>query len=194
VSPDLYNYFQLETGNSSSILKEAFMNNFSAFFRIGFTVVLSFALFSALCLADDSKPAEVNKLDPCTILNKTEIQAIVGKPVGDGKLNPKANPVLGAPCEFTVGEGGVFSLWVGLNSSSTYENTQSGLNKSNIKTTDAPGIGDKSFFADQGYGMLQLNTWKGTTYLIITMMIPGADAAQQKTAAEKLMKLVLTKI
>jgi hypothetical protein len=42
--------------------------------------------------------------------------------------------------------------------------------------------------------MLQLNTFKGSQYLIITMLVPGATETAQKTAAEKLMREALTKI
>ena len=42
--------------------------------------------------------------------------------------------------------------------------------------------------------MIQLNTFNGSNYLIITIMVPGATDATQKTAAEKLMRTALTKI
>jgi hypothetical protein len=45
-----------------------------------------------------------------------------------------------------------------------------------------------------GYGMIQLNTFKGSYYLIITMLVPESTEAAQKTAAEKLMRLALTRI
>ena len=69
-----------------------------------------------------------------------------------------------------------------------------GLAKSGMKTADAPGIGDKSFFAFPGYGMLQLNTFKGTQYAIMTLLVPGLTEDAQKAPAEKLMKLVLPKL
>jgi hypothetical protein len=66
------------------------------------------------------------------------------------------------------------------------------LKKMKIAVSDAPGIGDRSFFSSPGYGMMQLNTFKGSKYLIITMLVPGA--AEKKTSAEKLMRKALTKI
>jgi hypothetical protein len=40
----------------------------------------------------------------------------------------------------------------------------------------------------------ELNTFKGSWYLIITMLVPGATDAAQKTAVETLMREALTKI
>jgi hypothetical protein len=42
--------------------------------------------------------------------------------------------------------------------------------------------------------MIQLNTFKGSKYLIITMLVPGVAEAAQKTSAEKLMRIALRKI
>ena len=63
-----------------------------------------------------------------------------------------------------------------------------------MKTADAPGIGDKSFFAFPGYGMAQLNTFKGAYYVIMTLMVPGLTEDQHKAPAEKLMKKLLPKL
>ena len=69
-----------------------------------------------------------------------------------------------------------------------------GLSKSKIKTEAAPGFGDRSFFAFPGYGMLQLNTFKGTHYVIMTLLVPGKTEDSQKAPAGKLMQKVLAKI
>ena len=42
--------------------------------------------------------------------------------------------------------------------------------------------------------MIQLNTFKGSQYLIITMLVPGVTDASQKEAAKKLMLKALTRI
>jgi hypothetical protein len=60
--------------------------------------------------------------------------------------------------------------------------------------TEVAGIGDGSFYFDAGYGMLSFNTFKGSTYLIITMLVPGMSAEAQRTCAEKLMQKALAKI
>ena len=135
------------------------------------------------------------KIDACTLLNKAEIQAVIGQNVGDGKLNTKANPAVGLPCEYVIGSSGVFSILVkAVGSGETADKVMGELKKMKIAVSDAPGIGDRSFFSSPGYGMIQLNTFKGAKYLIITMLVPGAAEAAQKTSAEKLMRKALTKI
>ncbi len=138
---------------------------------------------------------EAQKIDACTLLTKAEIQTTLGQEVSDGKLNPNANPLVGQPCEYKVGGYGVFSILVKTTGpGETAEKVAAELQKRKIAVSDAGAVGDKSFFSSPGYGMIQLNTFKGDKYLIITMLVPGAAEAAQKTAAEKLMKAALTKI
>jgi hypothetical protein len=135
------------------------------------------------------------KIDACSLLTKAQIQEAVGQNVGDGKPNANASPAGGATCTYVVGDYGSFSVLVkAVGPSETADKMMAELKKMNIAVSDAPGIGDRSFFSSPGYGMLQLNTFKGSWYLIITMLVPGATEAAQKTAAEKLMREALTKI
>ncbi len=135
------------------------------------------------------------KIDACTLLTKSEIQAVIGQNVGDGKLNTKANPAVGLPCEYVIGSSGAFSILVkAVGPGETADKVMGELKKMKIAVSDAPGIGDRSFFSSPGYGMVQLNTFKGPKYLIITMLVPGAPEGAQKTSAEKLMRKALTKI
>ena len=76
----------------------------------------------------------------------------------------------------------------------TANKVMEGLKKIKIPVVEAPGIGDHSFFSSPGYGMVQLNTFKGSNYLIITMLVPGANEAAQKSAAKNLMSKALKKI
>lgn len=55
-------------------------------------------------------------------------------------------------------------------------------------------IGDSSFFSSPGCGMVQLNTFNGNRYFIITMMVPGVKDAVQKSTAEDLMRKALKKM
>jgi len=87
-----------------------------------------------------------------------------GKPVQDGKPAANANPAVGSPCQYVVGDFGAFSILVkATGPGETPDAVQAGLKRSNIKTADAPGIGDRSFFSFPGYGMVQLNTFKGAS-------------------------------
>jgi hypothetical protein len=151
-----------------------------------FTISIAFCFTTA---------AVAQQMDACGLLTKSEIQAAVGQNVGEGKLNKTANPAVGAPCEYKVGDSGAFSILIkAVGPGETPDKVKSELQKRKIAVSEAPGLGDGSFFSSPGYGMIQLNTFKGSKYLIITILLPGATEAVQKTAAEKLMRKALTKI
>jgi hypothetical protein len=147
------------------------------------------------CLAGAGGTQGTPKINACTLLTKTEIQTAIGQNVSEGKINTNANPAVSAPCEYAVGSYGAFSILVKVTGpGETANKVMEELKKRKIPVSDAPGIGDQSFFSSPGYGMVQLNTFKGSNYLIITMLVPGATEAAEKTAAEKLMRKALTKI
>ena len=154
------------------------------------------AVSAISCFTGVAAAEGTNKIDACTLLTKTEIQAAVGQNVGEGKLNAKANPAAGVPCQYVVGAYGAFSILAKTTGpGETADRTKDELKRMKIAVSDAStGIGDSSFFSSPGYGMLQLNTFKGSYYLIITMLLPDSTEAVQKTAAEKLMRTALTKI
>ena len=157
------------------------------------TILLAVA--AVFCLTGVAAAQGGQKIDACTLLTKAEIQAVIGQNVGDGKLNTKANPAVGLPCEYVIGSSGVFSILVkAVGPGETADKVMGELKKMKIAVSDAQGIGDRSFFSSPGYGMIQLNTFKGSKYLIITMLVPDAAEAAQKTSAEKLMRMALTKI
>ncbi len=135
------------------------------------------------------------KIDPCALLTKAEIQEALGKPVQEGKLNTSANAAVGLPCQYVVGDYGAFSILVKpVGPGETPDKVLTGLSNAKMKTADAPGIGDRSFFSFPGYGMVQLNSFKGTQYVIMTLLVPGLSEDAQKAPAEKLMKKVLLKL
>jgi hypothetical protein len=156
---------------------------------------LLMAVAAVFCFAGAAAAQDARKIDACALLTKAQIQAAVGQNVGDGKPNPNANPAMGTSCQYVIGDYGSFSILVkAAGSGETADKMMAELQKMKITVSDAPGIGDRSFFSSPGYGMLQLNTFKSSMYLIITMLVPGASEAAQKTAAEKLMREALTKI
>ena len=147
------------------------------------------------CFTGVAAAQGAQKINACTLLTKAEIHDAIGQNVSDGKLNASANPAVGTPCEYVIGSSGAFSLLAkAVGPGETAEKVMADLKKMKIAVSDAPGIGDRSFYSSPGYGMLQLNTFKGPKYLIITMLVPGATEAGQKTSAEKLMRKVLTRI
>ena len=127
---------------------------------VAMMVALVFA-FTGVGLAQ-----EAQKIDACTLLTKAEIQAALGQEVGAGKLNEKANPLVGQPCEYKVGGYGVFSILVKTaGAGETADKVAAEFKKRKIAVSDAGAVGDKSFFSSPGYGMIQLNTFKGDKYL-----------------------------
>ena len=146
--------------------------------------------FTAVSIAE-----ETPKIDACSLLTQAEIRTALGQAVGDGALNAKANPLVGQPCEYKVGDYGVFSILVkAAGPGETADRVMTELKKSKIAVSEAADIGDQSFFSSPGYGMIQLNTFYGGKYLIITMMVPGMDETAQKSAAGNLMRSALANI
>lgn len=138
---------------------------------------------------------EPQKKDPCSLLSKAEIQAEVKQTVGDGHVKSGANPAVGAPCQYKIGGYGVFSILLkSAGPGETADTVKAELNKRKVPISDLPGLGEHSFFSSPGYGMIQLNTFKGSDYLIITMMLPGANEKAQKTAAQNLMRKALANL
>ncbi|MGZ7045541.1 MAG: hypothetical protein ACXVJK_04380 [Candidatus Aminicenantales bacterium] len=161
--------------------------------RMTRTVLAAMAV--VFCFTGVAAAQGAKKIDACTLLTKAQIQAAVGQKVADGKPNANANPAVGTSCQYVIGDYGSLSILVkAAGPGETANNVMAELKKAKMAVSDAPGIGDGSFFSSPGYGMLQLNTFKGSWYLIITMLVPGATEAAQKTAAEKLMREALTKI
>lgn len=157
--------------------------------RASMIISTAILFLSGLAVAQSPKT-----MDPCSILTKAEIKAAIGQNIGDGKLTGSGNPASGAPCQYTVGSGGVFSILSKTTSpGETAAKVMEELKKRKITVSDAPGIGDRSFYSNPGYGMVQLNTFKGSQYLIITMLVPGLTEAAQKTAATTLMNKALKK-
>jgi len=165
--------------------------------RLGVSLALTIMVTALAMVAApaDQAASGAKKLDSCSLLTKEEIQAVVGKPTEAGKPNTRANTAGGSLCDFKIGDYGSMNLLTMVaGSGNNYAATLAGLKKLGTKTEDAPGIGDHSFFAFPGYGMLQLNTWKGPYYLIITLIVPGATEAQEKPMAAQLMGKILPKL
>ncbi len=149
----------------------------------------------AMTLAGQAVIAAANRPDACSLLTKEEIQEAVGQPVQAGKLNTSANPAVGQPCEFKVGDYGVFSILSKIvGPGETADAAMAQLKKMGMKYAEIAGLGDRSFSFDAGYGMYSLNTFKGSTYLIITLLVPGLAPDTQKACAEKLMRKALSRI
>jgi hypothetical protein len=148
------------------------------------------AATAAAQTADASKP-----VDPCSLLTQAEIQQALGKPVQPGKLKANTNPAAGSDCSFTVADYGMFDVLLKpLALSETPARIKAEFVRLKMNPVDLPGVGDVSFFTSPGYGMTQLHTIKGVRYILFTILVPGATEPAQKTAAEKLMRTLLTRL
>lgn len=162
--------------------------------RLTFSAVLV-SLIAVMAPAWQAAPGAAKKPDACSLLTKEEIREAVGQPVEAGKLNTMANASVGQPCDYKIGDYGVFSILpkiVGPGENAAAAIAQ--LKKMGMSYTEISGLGDGSFYFDAGYGMLSLNTFKGSTYLIITILVPGMAEDAQRTCAEKLMRKALSRL
>jgi hypothetical protein len=102
------------------------------------------------------------------------------------------NPTL---CERTVGSSGNVSFFVRQGDPNDKPDAFAPeLKKRNVQFAEVKEIGDRSFLVNQSYGMLQLNTYRGSTYVIITLLAPGANEAKSKEMGEKSMQKVTSKL
>jgi hypothetical protein len=159
--------------------------------RILLVPTAALMLFSTMAVAQTTNAAMAGRVDTCRLVTKAEVQLAVGLPVADPKPNA-SNPAL---CDFKVGDYGVVGFAVQPNRpGETPDRIMSELAKRKMQPVEVKGIGDRAFFTSPGYGMVQLNTFKGSNYAIITLMVPGASPEKVKAAAEQLMKKALLKL
>lgn len=145
-----------------------------------------FALGAAFAYA---QPA-AGKLDPCALVTKADIEQAAGATATDGKLNARNREV----CDYQVGSGGVVNFVIRqAGPGENADKIMSELAKRKIATTETKGIGDRAFFASMGYGMVQLNAFKGAHYLIVTALLPTSAEAKTKTVCEQLARKALAK-
>jgi hypothetical protein len=150
-------------------------------------IIAATVLFvSVTAFAQPAKP----RVDPCSLLTKADIKEAAGVESTGGTPN-KNNA---AVCDYGLGGAGVLGVSVPPGGAdATPDKIAVELGKRGMKTEDAPGIGDRAFFAAMGYGMTQLNAFTGRSYVIITIMLPGSTEAKTRDVATKLMNKALAK-
>lgn len=137
-------------------------------------------------------PAQLPQPDPCGLVAAAEIRAAAGINVGKMAVNPKMNPAAGKLCDFEFPDSGAGGTAIRqLAAGDTADKMRAGLGQQNVKTGDAPGLGVPSFFAFPGYGMVQLNSFKGPTHLMLQLMVFSKSQDQLQAAAEELMRSAL---
>lgn len=155
-------------------------------------MVLALVIFFA-CVATAFGAAKINT---CSLITKPEIEAAVGQNITDSKLDIKesrlsADKQVFESCQYFFGPSRVLLITVNPISdpASKVKKRQKGMTVSDVQ-----GIGDQSFFI-AGHGLLQLNTYKDNSNLLITTTVPDmTEEASLKTALKLLMIKALTRL
>lgn len=151
----------------------------------------TFLFLAVSVLFTGTLAAQQKKLDPCTLVSKADVQEATGTTV----TGPKANPSNATVCDFKAGDMGAVGFTAQpAGPGQTADRVMAELQKMKIAVAETKGVGDRAFFSSPGYGMTQLNAFKGKNYIIVTLMIPGTAEAKQKEIASKLMQIALSKL
>lgn len=138
--------------------------------------------------AQTPKPAA----GPCALLTQAEVQEAVGTPVSAGVVNANNKSV----CDFKVGDTGssVGIMLVPKAPGDSAEKTVAELKKRKIAAEVTPGFGDSAYASSPGYGMQQLGAYKGSSQVIVTVLVFGAPEAKSKTVAQTIMRKALARV
>jgi hypothetical protein len=154
------------------------------------TVVAGLILLGARAAAAQS-PA----VDPCTLLTPAEIKIATGLEVRNMAINKQMDPAAGALCDFKLGDLGSGGIVIHqLRPGETRETMMVELLKRKIDCLDAPTLGVPSFYASPGYGMVQLNSFKGETQVIVQLLIIGKTSVDTMAMTAKLMRAALVRV
>jgi hypothetical protein len=138
-------------------------------------------------------PASVSAptFDPCTLLARADVEEVVGLPVAE----PVPHPGNAAICHFDLGEQGAIGITSQrLAGDHTAERMIAEFERRGIQVRDAPGLGDRSFFTDHGYGMTGLNTCTRERCVVINIFLANEPESRQEAFAEELMRKALLRL
>jgi hypothetical protein len=156
------------------------------------TLTLASAFSLLLAAAASAQPA---KLDPCGLVTQAEVKAALGMDVGALKINTTMGAAAGTLCDFQVGEIGAGGILLRtLSAVETPQKIRSESEKAKIATSDATGFGPGAFYAVGNYGVVQLNAFKGSTHVMVQLMLMTSPQDKVKLALAKLMTVVLPKV
>jgi hypothetical protein len=156
------------------------------------TLTFAAAMFLAFVGVASAQPA---RLDPCGLVTQAEVKAALGVDVGALKLNAQMNPAAGALCDFQVGEIGAGGILLKtLTAVETPQRIRSESEKAKIATSDATGFGPGAFYAVGSYGVIQLNAFKGSTQVMVQLMLMTSPPDKVRESLAKLMNAVLPKV
>jgi hypothetical protein len=156
------------------------------------TLTLAAVLLLAFVATASAQPA---RLDPCALLTQAEVKAALGMEVGALKINATMGSAAGTLCDFQVGEIGAGGILLrALSAVETPQRIRSESEKAKIATSDATGFGPGAFYAVGSYGVIQLNAFKGSTQVMVQLMLMSSPPEKVREALAKLMTAVLPKV
>jgi hypothetical protein len=156
------------------------------------TLTLASALSLLLAAAASAQSA---KLDPCVLVTQAEVKAALGMEVGALKINTMMGASAGTLCDFQVGEIGAGGILLrALSTVETPQKIRAESDKAGIKTSDAQGFGTGAFYAIGSYGVTQLNAFKGSTQVMVQLMLTTSPPDKVREALARLMTAVLPKV
>jgi hypothetical protein len=148
------------------------------------------ALICVLFLAG-SVQAQADKAGPCGLVTKAEVQEAAGAAVSDGAVNPRNKAV----CDFKAGAAGVINITLTPKAAAdSADRTVAELKKRGIQAEVVKGFGDSAYASSPGYGMQQLGAYKGSSHVIVTVMLMAAPEAKAKAATQAIMRKALTRV
>lgn len=129
---------------------------------------------------------------PCSLLTKAEVQEAVGTPVSEGEVNAINHAV----CDFKVDNLGsaINVLLTSKAPGDSAEKAVAELKKRNTRAQVVSGFGDSAYTVSAGFGMQQLGVFKGSSHVIVTVLLMGAPDAKSKAVAEAAMRKALVRV
>jgi hypothetical protein len=156
------------------------------------TLTLASVLGLTLAGTASAQPA---KLDPCGLLTQAEVKAALGMDVGALKINTTMGAAAGTLCDFQVGDIGAGGILLRtLSAVETPQKIRSESEKAKFAITDATGFGPGAFYTVGSYGVIQLNAFKGSTQVIVQLMLMTSPPDKVREALAKLMTAVLPRV
>lgn len=153
-----------------------------------FAKVLLFSAISGSLAAQTPKAG----LSPCALLTKAEVQEAVGSAVSDGEVN-RINKTV---CDFKSADkmSTVSVMLTAKAPGDSAEKTVAELNKRKIAAEAVTGFGEGAYASSPGYGMQQLGVYKGSSHVIVTVLLVGANEAKSKAVAQSVMRKALARV
>ena len=139
--------------------------------------------------------AQSTTLDPCALATQAEVKAALGMEVGALKINTTMGAAAGKLCDFQVGEMGAGGILLRtLSAVETPQRIRSESEKAKFAITDATGFGPGAFYTVGSYGVIQLNAFKGSTQVMVQLMLMTKPPDQVRAALARLMTVALPRV